>query len=156
MSLYRFVAANAPIPEVDCTGVQKIKVKDLARMKAEPPAGLSWEDFEEETEILYSHSEDALEQLHIFHCPNPPNGIEQYITSQQVYWLEGSLGPDCMQQLYHYIMNLPAGVSIELWSVWMGTKKQPVEYKRMDRALLGPSDLSFIRQENSCLFIEHM
>jgi hypothetical protein len=153
MSDYKFIASNEYLPEIDLTGVQKLKVKDMIRMNIKP-GSIPWTELNEEAGVLYTEDKDAFDNLQISECTNPPYGVDEYIQLKHLNRLEGNLKSKSCLQLYDYLNNLSENTSVELWSIWFGNGKQQIDYKHIKRSELNYIDLEFLLNRNCCLVLE--
>ncbi|MZP30071.1 hypothetical protein GTO91_10170 [Heliobacterium undosum] len=159
MSLYRFIASDNPLPEIDQSGFIRMKVRDLKKMIPVPRSPLplaSWDELDENTEVLYAESEEDTGGLHISICDNPPFGLERYITKAYVYWLGGRFHSKCVDQLHHYIQtNIREEDRVELWSIWFGDNPEAKLCKTIVLSELTVADLELLRSHwHCCIMIE--
>ncbi|HHY73055.1 MAG TPA: hypothetical protein GX497_07500 [Bacillus bacterium] len=109
MSLYRFIASDNPLAEVDYSGFVKMKVRDIKKIEPvpNPPACFqSWDEMDEEVTILYAKDESELGGPSISRCDNPPYGLDNYIKKDYIYWLEGDFSQKFLQQLTEYVKSV--------------------------------------------------
>lgn len=136
MSLYRFIASDYQLLEVDHSGFIEMTVRDMKKMNplpASPAIFQSWNEIDEDATILYAENESDLGGLRISLCDNPPYDLEHYIGKRYVYWLEGDFGTEFLDQLIEYVRtNVKAENGIELWSIWFGDGIKPVQVENVN------------------------
>lgn len=98
MTLYKFIASDNAVVEVDNSGFIQIKVRELK--KIEPKLDMKiWGNIDDELTILYAKDDSEMGGLEISSCDNLPNGLEHYIKKKYIYWLEGDFGSKFLKQL---------------------------------------------------------
>lgn len=154
MSLFTFIASDHLLPEINLSGLIKMKVKDVKKLNPLPSSAVPLDELDEDLEVLYAKSESDTGGLQISICNNPPYGINQYITKKHIYWLEGSFDSRCLNQLSNYIRtNIQREDRVELWSIWFGDKIENKIYKTVPIDKLTPSDLEILRQHECCCIL---
>ncbi|MTV50523.1 hypothetical protein GJ688_16380 [Heliobacillus mobilis] len=156
MSLFRFIASDKPLPEVDQSGFTKLKVRDLKRMIQEkiipmPKSPLPLDKLDDDSEVLYAASESDIGGLKISICKNPPTGLERYITKEYIYWMEGRLDSKCINQLKMYLKtNLQKENKVELWSILFGDEFVTNVSQKTPLMELTDADLVWLRDHECC------
>ena len=91
MSKYSFIVSNSSLPEIDLTGVVRMKYGEYKNLNI-PSSGESildqLDDKDDDLEILIMDS-TKMHYLKITLCINRPYGFEEYIQQEFIYWLEG-------------------------------------------------------------------
>lgn len=155
MSQYTCIAANAPLPEVDLSGFIKLKVKDIKQMNPQPKGPVSWDELDDEAEVLYAEKESDLGGLQIGLCNNPPYDLDHYIKYPHIYWLEGNFDERWMNQFLDYAKTqLPVNQQVEVWSIWFGEGFQEISHKHLSVTNMTKEDLRWFRQMNICIHLE--
>ncbi|QED49316.1 hypothetical protein [Cytobacillus dafuensis] len=157
MSLYRFLASDNPVYEVDHSGFIQMKVKDIKEMIPipNPPFSYSsWDELDEDMDVLYAKNEEDLGGLQIALCDNPPYGLESYINSKYIYWLEGNFSSKFLNQLTEYLKtNIQKGETVELWSIWFGDEVKSKKVMKVSFETLSNTDLEILRNHECCCVI---
>lgn len=157
MSLFRFIASDNDLLEIDLSGFQKLKVRDIKKMTPLPRGPVPWEKLDDDVEVLYAADESELGGLHISVCNNPPDGLQDYIKKKYIYWLEGDLDERWKSQLIEYLLNNgQKGNSIELWSIWFGSEfeLEGKIRKRIDLSKINSFDYELLNKPFCCISIE--
>lgn len=140
MSLYRFLAANEPLQEVDYSGFQEITVREIKSMDPipEPPEIIdSWDDLDDDEVLLYAESEDALGGLCIAICDKPPAGLKDYIKLPYIYWVDGDFEEKMVKQLVDYIQqHATLKNDLQFWTIWFGEEEFEPVVEQQDLASL--------------------
>ncbi|MFF2446421.1 hypothetical protein ACFVSW_04890 [Neobacillus sp. NPDC058068] len=157
MSLYRFIASNHPLVEVDYSGFIEMKVRDIKMLEPipEPPVTYqSWDEVDPDATILYAKDEADLGGLCIALCDNPPYGLERYIEKSHIYWLEGDFHSKFLNQLTKYVKaNVRKEDFVELWSIWFGENKESKHVKKVYQNQISPADFEILRHHECCCLL---
>lgn len=157
MSLFRFIASDSILPEIDLSGFQKLKVRDIKKMTPLPRGPVPFEELDDDLEVLYAANESDLGGLHISFCNNPPYGLQDYIKKNNIYWLQGNIDERWKSQLKEYLgNNVQEGNSIELWSIWFGNEFELEEksYEKIDISQINNYDYELLNKPFCCICIE--
>ncbi|UWG96259.1 hypothetical protein LPY66_15315 [Dehalobacter sp. DCM] len=157
MSLFRFIASDNVLPEIDLSGFQKLKVRDIKKITPLPRGPVPWEELDDDVEVLYAADESELGGLHISVCNNPPDRLDDYITRKNVYWLERNIDERWKNQIKEYLFNnIQKGNRIELWSIWFGSGfvLEDKIRKRINFSQINSFDYELLNKPFCCIFIE--
>lgn len=159
MSEYTFIVSNSPLPEIDLTGIVKMKYGEYKKLNIQPKEESILnllDDVDDEIEILYVADPTKMDDLKITLCTNRPFGLEEYIKKEFIYWMEGSSDQTSWNiQLYDYlngIQNIKDG--LEIWSIWFGDGPQEIENIKLRLLDLKLSDLELSKRMNYCIKFE--
>lgn len=154
MSLYRFIASDHPLIEVDHSGFTELKVKDIKKLEPVPPPPAifqSWDEMDDEATVLYAKDESDLGGLRLSLCENPPYDLEHYIEKKYIYWLEGDFHSKCLEQLTEYVkLNVQANDHVELWSIWFGDGIKSATVKSVHLNEVSIEDFDILRSHECC------
>ena len=154
MSLYRFIASDNPLVEVDYSGFIKMRVKDIKEMEPTPPppASLdSWDEMDDETTILYAEDESKLGGLTISICDDPPYNLEKFINKKYIYWLEGDFSKRFLKQLTEYVkVNIKEKDSAALWSIWFGNEIKSKQVKSVKHSDVSIDNFEILKDHECC------
>ncbi|WP_051236304.1 hypothetical protein [Paenibacillus pinihumi] len=158
MSYYTFLAADYELPEANYTGVTTLKVKDILQMNPVPvPHPLKpWEEWDQESTVLYAEGEADMGGLYISACTNPPYNLEYYITKPFVYRLEGNIQEKWQDNLLEYLdRHIPGNAEVELWMILFGEglhkpKVRRLSFGELTREVFG----EFNRERYACYCLE--
>ncbi|RTE08472.1 hypothetical protein [Paenibacillus whitsoniae] len=153
MSLYNFIAADQPLTEIDLTGAVWKKVKEIKQMDSPPSGPVSWDELDDELEVMVVASHGMMNALQIAVCTNPPYGLEHYISKPYIYWLGGHTDEKWKTQLLSYVEEHCREITgeIELWSIWFHESVQPIAARTQRLAELDAQDLDWLLCMNRCL-----
>jgi len=157
MSLFRFIASDNVLSEIDLSGFVKLKVRDIKKMTPMPKGPVSFDKLDDDMEVLYAASEADPGGLNISVCNNPPYVLEDYITKRYIYWLEGNIDEKWKNQLQEYLLtNMQKGNCIELWSIWFGSGYEYEDriYKIINLSQINSCDFELLNQPYCRISIE--
>lgn len=154
MSLFRFIASDYPLLEVNYDGFIEMKVKDIKNLDfvPNPPISFqSWDEMDQESTILYAKDESDLGGLVISVCSNPPYGLEDYIDKEFIYWLEGDFRSKFLNQLTEYVKsNIKKEYGVELWSIWFGDQIDSKLLKKIYLNQFTSSEFKILQHHGYC------
>ncbi|MFF2878629.1 hypothetical protein ACFVR2_20150 [Gottfriedia sp. NPDC057991] len=153
MTLYKFIASDNPLVEVDNSGFIQIKVRELKKM--EPKLDLKiWGNIDDELTILYAKGDSEMGGLEISSCDNPPNDLEHYINKKYIYWLEGDFGSKFLKQLTEYVnLNVKTEDKVELWSILFGEGKKTKQVKSLSLNEISEGSFKILRNHKCCCLV---
>ncbi|MCG7406545.1 hypothetical protein MH117_03880 [Paenibacillus sp. ACRRX] len=160
MSKYSFIVSNRSLPEVDLTGVVRMKYGEYKKLDI-PSSGESLldqlDEKDDNLEILILDS-TKMNHLKITLCTNRPYDLEAYIQQEFIYWLEGSSDDAAWkEQLYEYLKGLKnMKDGLEIWSIWFGDGPQEIEKMKFKLSDLQLIDLEALKSMsmNYCIKFE--
>lgn len=123
MTLYSVLAANKPLPTIDCTGIAEITVKELKKLYpiTEDTPEQPWHSMPDGAMILHAPDESAFGQLNIVECSNPPYDLEDYNDKPYVYCIEGNWSSVFLNDLLNYLkQSIKKEQEAELIRFWAG------------------------------------
>ncbi|UNK17017.1 hypothetical protein MNQ98_21375 [Paenibacillus sp. N3/727] len=159
MSKYSFIVSNSSLPEIDLTGMVKMKYGEYKKLNIQPKNESIinlLDDEDDEIEILYVADPAKMHDLKIILCTNRPYGLEEYIKKEYIYWMEGSpVKASWNEQLYDYLKGVQhVKDELEIWSIWFGDGPQEIEDIKLRLLDLKLSDLELLKRINYCIKFE--
>ncbi|MFF2480237.1 hypothetical protein [Paenibacillus sp. NPDC058071] len=147
MSHYCFVAADHALPELNKTGIIKLKVKDMIAQKR--PAGIiPWEEMNPDGIVLFSEDPNAFGKFHVFTPKHLPYETREYIERCYITMVEGNHDEQWRSDLVDYVLEQAEAGPVEVWSIWFGDGKQPITERTLTRAELPTADTAFLSERN--------
>ncbi len=154
MSLYRFIASDFLLKEVDFSGFTKLTAKEIKKKNPLPHGPFSVNELEDETEVLYVKNELDAHGLKIHACDSPPSDLEMYVNKNHVYWLEGKMNEKWYIQIVEYMIeNCRITVPVELWSIWFGEGLQEIVIREIGLSEICSIDFEMLARGNCCFRI---
>ena len=153
MSEFKFLASEQPLPVIDLTGLETMKVKEIKKLNPLPSGPVPWDELDDELEVRYTTNESAMDALQIAVCKYPPDGLDAYISKPYIYWVGGSFDTSCRGQLCQYLIErLPLASPIELWSISFGEGIYEVVSRQVELEKITAAELMWIEQ-GSCSYM---
>lgn len=131
MSGYIFIASDIRLKEINPTRFLKLTAREIKQLKYRPGKSLfSWIDAPDEMEILWQINEET-DRLQVEYHESPLYVLDSYTMKPFIYQLGGNLNEhSTIKELHDYIVEeVIEGISIELWSIWIGNEKPDVVKK---------------------------
>lgn len=145
MSLYMFIATDYFIPAVSNSKIRRYKLKEGVKLDLDE--GGKWYYYTNETDknspelliqcadderadILNVDSQEDLQEVQITSGAEFSD-IEFYTSKKFIRTLSWMYSDSRAEELITYLKeNIKAGSEIELWSIWLGERKEPYKLHR--------------------------
>lgn len=155
LSRFTFMASDYQLPEVNYSGVIELTVKDLKEMNPRPQSFWNLDELPDDCKALYIPDENDTGGLSVSLCTNPPDGLENYVKKEYIYWLNGKFRMNkCINQLLEYLhSNINEGGGIELWSLWFGDEMDNIVHHKWSLSQTNNLRFELLEDTDCCLRI---
>ena len=119
MSKYIFIASDFELPEVNLTNEQIITPIEAKLRGIKPPCFLSWDEIDQNSEILYFESEEDMDNLCVRKEKEPLDDALFYSDKKYIYEVTLGLDNKRARQLLDYIKGINLVKPIEIYSIWL-------------------------------------
>ena len=124
MSLYSVLVANKPLPQIDCTGITEITVRELKKLYPEN----NYDGMNDDSKVLHVADESAFSQLNIFQWDNYPYDLDEFNEKPYVYGIDGRWESKFLTDLLNYLReSIKKEHGAELIRFWAGEYNQKLK-----------------------------
>lgn len=137
MSLYQFIASNAPLKEVKNPYITEMSIYDMEKQGLEVDHVLlqDYSGNKDEISILVFETEEQLYETEI-KKDNPDFYASDYTNKKYVSEVTWRYTEERAEKLLEYIKeHLEEAEEIELWNIWMDEVSKPVIYEKKQNTI---------------------